>query len=45
MDKKIVVVERTYNAPIEKVWEATTNKDQMRQWYFEVSDFKAEVGF
>jgi uncharacterized protein YndB with AHSA1/START domain len=45
MDKKIVVIECTYEAPIEKVWEAITNKDQMKHWYFEVSDFKAEVGF
>ena len=45
MDKKIVVIERTYEAPIEIVWEAITDKDQMRQWYFDVSDFKAEVGF
>lgn len=45
MDEKIVVIERTYEAPLEKVWEATTNKDQMKHWYFEVSDFKAEVGF
>lgn len=45
MDKKIIVIERTYDAPIEKVWEAITDKDQMKQWYFEVSDFKAEVGF
>lgn len=45
MDKKILVIERGYEAPIEKVWEAITNKDQMKHWYFEVSDFKAEVGF
>ncbi|MGC4231493.1 MAG: SRPBCC family protein [Niabella sp.] len=45
MDKKILVIERTYEAPIEKVWEAITNKDQMKQWYFDVSDFKAEVNF
>ena len=45
MGKKIVVIERTYEAPMERVWEALTNKDQMKQWYFEVDDFKAEVGF
>jgi len=45
MDKKIVMIERTYDAPIETVWEAITNKDQMKHWYFEVDDFKAEVGF
>ena len=44
MNEKIIVIERTYEAPIEKVWEAITDKDQMKQWYFEVSDFKAEVG-
>lgn len=45
MSKKILVIERTYEAPIERVWEALTNKDQMKHWYFEVTDFKAEVGF
>lgn len=45
MGKKIVVIERTYEAPIQTVWEELTNKDQMKHWYFEVADFKAEVGF
>lgn len=45
MDKKIVVVECIYEATIEEVWEALTNKDQLKHWYFEVTDFKAEVGF
>jgi uncharacterized protein YndB with AHSA1/START domain len=45
MDKKILVIERIYEASIEEVWEALTNKDQMKHWYFAVSDFKAEVGF
>jgi uncharacterized protein YndB with AHSA1/START domain len=40
-----VVVERTYEAPIERVWDALTNKNQMRKWYFNVSDFKPEPGF
>lgn len=45
MEKKTVVVERTYEAPIAIVWEAITNKLQMKEWYFDVSDFKPEVGF
>jgi len=45
MSKKIVVIERTYEAPIQSVWEAITNKDQMKHWYFEIADFKPEVGF
>lgn len=44
MEKK-VVIERTYEAPIGKVWAAITNKEQMKQWYFEVDNFKAERGF
>lgn len=27
------IIERTFKAPIEQVWEAITDKDQMRQWY------------
>ena len=40
-----VVIERTYNAPVEKVWKALTDVDQMRQWYFDLKQFKPEVGF
>ena len=39
------VIERTYNAPIEKVWKAITDKDAMKQWYFDLAEFKAEPGF
>jgi uncharacterized protein YndB with AHSA1/START domain len=39
------VIERTFNAPIEKVWKAITDKDQMKQWYFDLAEFKPEVGF
>jgi len=38
-------IERTYNAPVEKVWKAITNKDEMKQWYFDLSEFKPVVGF
>ena len=40
-----IIVERTYNAPIEKVWNAITNKDEMKKWYFDLAEFKAEPGF
>jgi len=39
------VIERTYNAPAEKVWKAITDKNEMKQWYFDLAEFKAEVGF
>lgn len=44
MKKEPVVVERTYDAPVEKVWQAITDKDQMKEWYFDVPEFKAEPG-
>ena len=40
-----IVIERTFNAPAEKVWQAISDNSQMKQWYFELEDFKPEVGF
>ncbi len=40
-----LVIEDTYNAPIEKVWKAITDNDQMKKWYFNLAAFKPEVGF
>ncbi|MBW4891929.1 SRPBCC domain-containing protein [Mucilaginibacter sp. HMF5004] len=37
--------ERTYNAPISKTWAAITDKGQMKEWYFNLDEFKPEVGF
>ncbi len=38
-------IERILNAPVEKVWKAITDKNQMKQWYFDIAEFKPEVGF
>jgi uncharacterized protein YndB with AHSA1/START domain len=43
-----IVIERTFDAPIETVWKAITNKDDMKQWWPDVGAlelFKPEVGF
>ena len=40
-----VVIERTFKAPVARVWQALTDVDQMRQWYFDLKSFKPEVGF
>jgi len=45
METKPLIVERVYNAPIEKVWKAITDRDQMKAWYFDFEEFKPEVGF
>ena len=39
------VIERVFNASAEKVWQAITDREQMKQWYFDLKEFKPEVGF
>jgi uncharacterized protein YndB with AHSA1/START domain len=39
------VIERSYNAPVERIWKAITDKDDMKQWYFDLREFKPIVGF
>ena len=45
MMHKPLVVERAYKASPDKVWQAITDVGQMRQWYFDLDDFKPEIGF
>ncbi|HEY9048270.1 MAG TPA: SRPBCC domain-containing protein [Ohtaekwangia sp.] len=45
MDSTPFTIERTYNAPIDSVWKAITDKSEMKQWYFDLAEFRAEVGF
>ena len=40
-----VIVERTLNAPVARVWKALIDVDQMREWYFDLKEFKPQVGF
>ncbi|WP_432712855.1 SRPBCC family protein [Pedobacter sp.] len=38
--------EQVYDAPIEKVWQALTDENKMRAWYFpQLIKFKPVVGF
>src|SRR4051812_32432096 len=39
------VIERTFNAPVLKVWEAITDNKKLKQWYFDIKDFKPVQGF
>ena len=45
MEIQPLVIEQTYNAPVAKVWEAITDHNKMKEWYFTLGDFKPEVGF
>jgi uncharacterized protein YndB with AHSA1/START domain len=40
-----IVIEAVYNAAIDDVWQAITDKNKMKEWYFDVSDFKPEPVF
>jgi uncharacterized protein YndB with AHSA1/START domain len=40
-----IVIERTLEAAVARVWKALTDVAQMRQWYFDLKEFKPEVGF
>lgn len=44
MDHTPLIIEQEFNAPIALVWRAITEPELMKKWYFDVSDFKAEVG-
>ena len=45
MKDKSIVVEEILNAPVETVWQALTDKNKMKKWYFDLSDFKPEIDF
>jgi uncharacterized protein YndB with AHSA1/START domain len=40
-----VVVERTFDAPVSLVWKALTDKEDIRQWSFDISEFAPKVDF
>lgn len=45
MEHQPFVIERVFNAPVPKVWKAITDKNSMKEWYFNLGEFKPEVGF
>ena len=45
MNKAPFIMERTFDAPVQLVWQAITEKEQMKQWYFDLEEFKPEPGF
>ena len=44
MKNEPFVIERNFNASPERIWKAISDKDQMKQWYFDIANFKPEVG-
>ena len=40
-----LIKEVILDAPVSRVWQALTNKDELKEWCFEMNEFKPEVGF
>jgi len=45
MKQEPYVIERSYDASSSNVWKAITEKELIRQWFFEIQDFRPDVGF
>jgi len=39
-----VIKEVILNASVPKVWKAITDRDDMKQWYFDIEEFRPEPG-
>ncbi len=44
MEDRPLILEQEFNAPVELVWRAITEKELMKKWYFDIADFKLEIG-
>ncbi len=40
-----IIISKLFDAPKEQIWKALTEKERMKQWYFDLKEFKPEVGF
>jgi len=40
-----LIVERIFNAPVDKVWKAITDKNHIQEWLFEIEELRLEPGF
>lgn len=44
MNNPPVIVEETYPVPLSRVWQAITDNEQIKKWYFNISDFELREG-
>lgn len=45
MTSQPFVIERVYDAPVEIIWKAISDRDEMKNWYFDLKEFRAEPDF
>lgn len=39
-----IIITQEFNAPIDKVWKALTDRTEMKTWYFDIPDFVLSEG-
>jgi uncharacterized protein YndB with AHSA1/START domain len=45
MSNQPYIIEREFDVPVARVWDAITRKEQMKKWYFNLEEFRAVPGF
>jgi uncharacterized protein YndB with AHSA1/START domain len=45
MEPSALVIERIINVPVKKIWQALTNNNDLKHWYFDIPDFMPVIGF
>ncbi|TWR28960.1 SRPBCC domain-containing protein [Mucilaginibacter pallidiroseus] len=45
METTPLIIEHAVNAAPSFVWDALTNNDKMKRWYFEIPAFEPEIGY
>jgi len=45
MKNNPVIVEQVCQAPVTIVWNSISDRKEMKEWYFDLAEFKPEVGF
>jgi uncharacterized protein YndB with AHSA1/START domain len=45
MSNDPIVIELRCTTSVEKIWLVLTDRDAMKQWYFDFQEFRPEVGF
>ncbi len=44
MKRENILVERTFDVPVNKVWKAITDPSELKKWYFDIENFEPKVG-
>jgi uncharacterized protein YndB with AHSA1/START domain len=44
-DPEPFVIERVFDAPVERVWQALTNKEEIKHWSFDIPEFEPTQGY